>query len=139
MGVLSYGPLSSGWMSGRADPIKGHRPSGPGARAFDLSVAGNQAKLAALAQLAELRPRRECRSHTSRPPLSARIQPSPRSSSAHAHLSSSKDLIAGSEVELGADVLDRIDEIVPPGTELNPADRFVPVPIAIADKRLRRR
>jgi aryl-alcohol dehydrogenase-like predicted oxidoreductase len=25
MGVLSYGPLSSGWLSGRADPTRGHR------------------------------------------------------------------------------------------------------------------
>ncbi len=28
MGVLTYGPLSSGWLSGRADPAGGHRASG---------------------------------------------------------------------------------------------------------------
>ncbi len=49
------------------------------------------------------------------------------------------DLLAGAEVELSEDVLDRIDEIVPPGTAINPADNFVAVPAAIADKRLRRR
>jgi hypothetical protein len=28
-------------------------------------------------------------------------------------------------VELSEDVLDRIDEIVPPGTEVNPADNYL--------------
>ena len=36
------------------------------------------------------------------------------------------------------DVLDRIDEIVPPGTNLNPPDAGW-TPPALADKRLRRR
>jgi aryl-alcohol dehydrogenase-like predicted oxidoreductase len=49
------------------------------------------------------------------------------------------DLLAGADVELGEDILDRIDEIVPPGTELNPADNYLAVPPAIENKRLRRR
>jgi aryl-alcohol dehydrogenase-like predicted oxidoreductase len=49
------------------------------------------------------------------------------------------DLLAGADVELSEDVLDRIDEIVPPGTELNPADNYLAVPPAVEDKRLRRR
>lgn len=49
------------------------------------------------------------------------------------------DLLAGSDVELSEDVLDRIDEIVPPGSVINPADNFVAIPGAISDKRLRRR
>jgi aryl-alcohol dehydrogenase (NADP+) len=36
-------------------------------------------------------------------------------------------------------VLDRIDEIVPPGTEINPADNYQAAHPALADKRLRRR
>ena len=34
MGVLTYGPLSSGWLSGRADPTRGHRAGdrAPGVR-----------------------------------------------------------------------------------------------------------
>jgi len=36
-------------------------------------------------------------------------------------------------------VLDRIDEIVAPGTEINTADNYLATPLAIADKRLRRR
>jgi hypothetical protein len=49
------------------------------------------------------------------------------------------DLLAGADVELSDDVLDRIDEIVPPGAELNAADNYLTVPRVIEDKRLRRR
>ena len=49
------------------------------------------------------------------------------------------DLLAGADVELDGDILDRIDEIVPPGTELNPADNYFATSPAIEDKRLRRR
>jgi aryl-alcohol dehydrogenase-like predicted oxidoreductase len=48
-------------------------------------------------------------------------------------------LLAGADVELGDDVLDRIDEIMPPGTEINPADHYFAAAPAIEDKRLRRR
>ncbi len=46
MGVLTYSPLSSGWLAGRADPTKGHRPSGNWARSFDMTVPENESKLA---------------------------------------------------------------------------------------------
>jgi aryl-alcohol dehydrogenase-like predicted oxidoreductase len=49
------------------------------------------------------------------------------------------DLLAGADVELSEDVLDQIDEIVPPGTEVNPADNYLAASPAITDKRLRRR
>jgi hypothetical protein len=32
------------------------------------------------------------------------------------------DVLAGADVRLTNDVLDRIDELVPPGTNINPAD-----------------
>ena len=54
MGVLTYGPLSTGWLSGRADPTRGHRASGGGAKDFDLSVPANRAKLTAVEQLTKL-------------------------------------------------------------------------------------
>ena len=47
-------------------------------------------------------------------------------------------MLEGSEVTLGADVLDRIDAIVPPGTDLNRADAYY-LPPAVADASLRRR
>ena len=48
------------------------------------------------------------------------------------------DLLAGIDVALTDDVLDRIDEIVPPGTTINPADAGF-VPPAVADPARRRR
>jgi hypothetical protein len=49
------------------------------------------------------------------------------------------DVTAGADVELSWDVLDEIDEIVPPGTEINPGDMYFADPPALLDKRLRRR
>jgi aryl-alcohol dehydrogenase (NADP+) len=49
------------------------------------------------------------------------------------------DLLAGVDVTLTDELLDRIDEIVPPGTEINPADNYQAAHPALADKRLRRR
>ncbi|MEA2533476.1 MAG: hypothetical protein QOJ93_1287 [Actinomycetota bacterium] len=139
MGILTYGPLSSGWLSGRTDPTKGHRASGVGARLFDLTVPGNQAKVEAVGQLTQLAAEAGMplthlatafvRSH----PAVTSVLIGPRKPE---HLD---DLLAGSDVVLSEDVLDRIDDIVPPGTELNPADNFFAEPPAIADKRLRRR
>jgi hypothetical protein len=42
-------------------------------------------------------------------------------------------------VELSEELLDRIDEIVPPDIENNPADNYLAASLAIGDKRLRRR
>ncbi|MCU1376624.1 MAG: aldo/keto reductase [Actinomycetia bacterium] len=49
-----------------------------------------------------------------------------------------EDQLGALEVHLADDVLDRIDEIVPPGTNLNPGDAGWEPP-SIADKRRRRR
>jgi hypothetical protein len=48
-------------------------------------------------------------------------------------------LLEAVDVVLSDDVLDQIDAIVAPGTELNPADNYSADPPAITDKRLRRR
>jgi aryl-alcohol dehydrogenase-like predicted oxidoreductase len=48
-------------------------------------------------------------------------------------------LLPAAELTLSADVLDRIDEIVAPGTELDPADNYNAAPPAILDATLRRR
>ncbi len=139
MGVLTYGPLASGWLSGREDPTKGHRAAGAGARSFDLAVSGNQAKLTALGRVAALAADADLaitqlatafvRSH----PAVTSVIIGPRTPE------QLDDLLAGSDVELGDDILDRIDEIVGPGTELNSADNYFASHPAIEDKRLRRR
>lgn len=139
MGVLTYGPLSGGWLSGRADPAKGHRSAGLAARSFDLTIPANQAKLEAVQQLSKLAADAGMplthlatafvRSH----PAVTSVIIGPRTPE---HLD---DLLAGADIELSEDILDRIDEIVPPGTELNPADNYLAVPPAIENRRLRRR
>jgi len=48
------------------------------------------------------------------------------------------DQLGAADVRLPADVLDAIDEIVPPGTNLNPPDRGYEPP-SLTDAALRRR
>src|SRR5580704_8512622 len=138
MGVITFGPLSSGWLSGRADPTTGHRAAGRGAKLFDMSVPGNQVKLAAVDRLTVLAAEAGMplshlatafvRAH----PAVTSVLVGPRRPE---HLS---DLLAAADVELDEDILDRIDEIVPPGVNLNQDDIFYDAP-ALLDKRLRRR
>jgi aryl-alcohol dehydrogenase-like predicted oxidoreductase len=138
MGVLTYGPLSGGWLSGRADPTTGHRAR-VSARNFDMAVPGNQAKLDALGKITALAAQSGMpvthmatafvRAH----PAVTSVIVGPRTPQ------QLEDLLAGSEVVLGDDVLDRIDEIVAPGTELNAGDNYFATHPAIEDRRLRRR
>jgi hypothetical protein len=37
-------------------------------------------------------------------------------------------LLSGADLELTGAILDRIDEMVPPGTDLNPADNYAATP-----------
>jgi aryl-alcohol dehydrogenase-like predicted oxidoreductase len=138
IGVLTFGPLSSGWLSGRADPTTGHRAAGRGARLFDMSVPGNQAKLATVGQLTALAADAGLPlSHLalgfvlSHPAVTS-VLIGPRRPE---HLDA---LLAAADVQLDDDVLDRIDEIVPPGVDLNHDDIFYDAP-ALIDKRCRRR
>lgn len=138
MGVLTYGPLASGWLAGRDDPAGGVR-AGVAARDFDPAVPGNQAKLAAVRQLDVLARDTGVRlphlalAFVRAHPAVTSVLLGPRT------LEQLTELLAGDDVRLGADVLDRIDGIVAPGTELNPADNYFADPPAITDKRLRRR
>jgi len=137
MGVLTYGPLSSGWLSGRADPTQGHRVA-TAPQAFDMTDPANQRRHDAVQDLTKLAADAGIplthlalafvRSH----PAVTSVLIGPRTP---AQL---EDLLAGADVELSEDVLDRIDEIVPPGTEINPADNYLAPSPAILDKRLRR-
>jgi aryl-alcohol dehydrogenase-like predicted oxidoreductase len=137
MGVLSYGPLNYGWLSGRVDPTASAR-NHMAASVFDLDVPANRRKLEAVTELTEL----AADVGLSLPSLATafvRAHPAVTSAIVGArtpvHL---EGLLAGADVELGADVLDRIDEIVPPGTDVNSADLWLVTP-ALVEKRLRRR
>ncbi|WP_422664803.1 aldo/keto reductase [Acrocarpospora corrugata] len=138
LGVLTYGPLSSGWLSGRADPTRGHRVAAV-PQAFDLSIPANQVRLEAVQELSKLAAQAGVPlSHLATAfvlshPAVTSVLIGPRTPE------QLDDLLAGANAELSAEVLDRIDEIVPPGTEINPADNYLAASPAIGDKRLRRR
>jgi aryl-alcohol dehydrogenase-like predicted oxidoreductase len=138
LGVLTYGPLASGWLSGRADPTAGHRRAGAGARVFDLDDPANRSKLAAVRQLSDLAseaglalPHMATAFALVHPAVSA-VLLGPRTM---AQLESS---LAGVGAVLDDDLLDRIDSVVAPGTEINPLDNYYTNP-ALADARRRRR
>jgi aryl-alcohol dehydrogenase-like predicted oxidoreductase len=121
MGVLTYGPLSSGWLSGRADPTRGHRSAGAGARVFDLDLPANRAKLDVVRQLSELAseaglalPHMATAFVLAHPAVSAVVL-GPRT------MEQLESLLAGAGTVLDGDLLDRIDAIVAPGTEINPS------------------
>ncbi|HVX22070.1 MAG TPA: aldo/keto reductase [Acidimicrobiales bacterium] len=139
MGVLSFGPLSGGWLTDRDDPTTGFRAQGVSARDFDLSIPANQAKrravdqLRALAKEAGMPLTHLATAFVLAHPGITSVIIGPREEG------QLEDLLAGAGVELDDDVLDRIDQIVPPGTEVNPADNYFATPPAIEHKHLRRR
>ena len=125
MGVIPWSPLASGWLTGRYRKGQELPESSRAARVpqrFDMSLPGNQRKLEAAEQLALLA---EDSGHTlielalafvlRHPAVSAAIV-GPRT------MEQLESMLSGAEVELSDDVLDRIDEIVPPGTNLHTAD-----------------
>ncbi|MGW5431953.1 aldo/keto reductase [Streptomyces sp. NPDC004059] len=140
MGVLTFGPLNSGWLSGRTDPTTGHRNAGPAtSKMFDLSKPGVKAKADAVQKITALAAEAGLplahlaiafvRSH----PAVTAVLIGPRRPEQLA------DLLSGADVELSDDILDRIDAIVPPGVDVNPDDFFIDPTPPITDKRLRRR
>ncbi|MFE9129754.1 aldo/keto reductase [Streptomyces sp. NPDC007148] len=139
MGVLTFGPLNSGWLSGRSDPTAGHRNAGLGAKMFDLSRPGVRAKAEAVQKLGALAAEAGLplahlavafvRAH----PAVTAVLIGPR------RPEQLDDLLAGADVELDGDILDRIDAIVPPGVDVNPDDFYIDPTPPITDKHLRRR
>ncbi len=125
MGVIVWSPLAAGWLSGRyrkdAD-VPTSRRAQMLPRRYDMSLPENQRKLDAADALARLA---EDAGMTliglaiafviRHPAVTAAII-GPRTME---HLESQ---LCAADVELPDEVLDRIDEIVPPGTNLNPAD-----------------
>ncbi|ARF59665.1 aldo/keto reductase [Streptomyces gilvosporeus] len=136
MGVLTWGPLSAGWLSGR--DLSASSRAGLETSKFDLSVPENARKAEAVAALAEL----AAEAGLTLPHLAtAFVRAHPAVTSViigPRTLDQLDSLLDGADVTLGADVLDRIDAIVPPGTDLNRADSYY-VPPAVADAALRRR
>jgi len=125
MAVIPWGPLAGGWLSGRwrtgvTQPGSTRAERLP-AR-YDLSLPGNQRKLDAVEQLARLADEAgltliqlALAFVLNHPAVTAPII-GPRTPE---HLESQ---LAAADVVLDGALLDRIDEIVPPGTNLNPPD-----------------
>jgi aryl-alcohol dehydrogenase-like predicted oxidoreductase len=141
MGVIPWGPLASGWLSGRYRKnreIPGSHRSSRLPHRFDMNLPGNQVKLEAAENLALLAEEAglslihlALAFVINHPAVTAAII-GPRTME---HLDSQ---LGAADVVLTQDVLDRIDEIVPPGTNLNAADRGYQPP-AVTDASLRRR
>ncbi|MCR6489876.1 aldo/keto reductase [Amycolatopsis sp. OK19-0408] len=142
MGVLTWSPLASGWLSGKylkpsdVDLSEGRRTLQ--AHKFDPALPENAVKFEAIAQLKKIA------DDLGRPLThlaTAFVRAHPGVTSAIIGPRTPQqldDLLAGADLVLDDDVLDRIDEIVPPGADLNPAEKDY-TPPALADKRLRRR
>lgn len=142
MGVIPWSPLAGGWLSGRyrkgGDSPAGSRRAQMIPSRYDMSIPGNQAKLEAAQALGELAdeagmPLIEMALAfvTNHPAVTAAII-GPRT------IEQLESQLPALEAKLSADVLDRIDEIVPPGTNVNQNDTGWDPPW-LTDSSLRRR
>jgi aryl-alcohol dehydrogenase-like predicted oxidoreductase len=125
MGVIPWSPLAGGWLSGRYRKdaeIPSTRRAALVADRFDLSLPGNQRKLDAadaLARLAEesgLTLIEMALAFVMRHPAVTGPIIGPRT------MEQLESQLPAADVTLSDEVLDRIDEIVPPGVNLNDAD-----------------
>jgi aryl-alcohol dehydrogenase-like predicted oxidoreductase len=125
MGVITWSPLAGGWLSGRwrkgVEPPTSSRAERLPHR-FDLSLPGNQRKLEQTEQLARLAEEAGMTlielaiAFVIRHPAVTSAIIGPRT------MEQLESQLTAADVELSDELLDRIDEIVEPGTNLNAAD-----------------
>jgi aryl-alcohol dehydrogenase-like predicted oxidoreductase len=145
MGVIVWGPLNAGWL---ADKYRRDEPPEPGTRAARRFVGGhrwgvdnpaNQRKfdlldeLRVLAGEAGMPLTHLAHAFTLEHPAVTSAIIGPRLPH---HL---EDALAGADVRLEPDVLDRIDAICPPGTDVEPRDLFFAPPGLATEARRRPR
>jgi aryl-alcohol dehydrogenase-like predicted oxidoreductase len=140
LGVLAWSPLASGWLSGairEGREITTSRSAILPER-FDLTIAANRARLEAVERLAKVADEAGLTMIqlalgfvTAHPAVTSAII-GPRTLD---HLHSQ---LAAADTVLSGDLLDAIDEIVAPGTDLAPEEKF-DAPPALLDPTLRRR
>jgi aryl-alcohol dehydrogenase-like predicted oxidoreductase len=125
MGVIPWSPLAGGWLTGRYrkdQEVPTSRRAQLVPHRYDMSLPGNQAKLEAAEQLAQLAEQTGISlihlalAFVIRHPAITAAIIGPRT------MEQLESQLGADEVELADEVLDRIDEIVPPGTNLNPRD-----------------
>ncbi len=140
LGVLAWSPLASGWLSGAVregrEITTSRSASAP--QRFDLTIPSNRARLDAVEQLAKVADEAGLTMIqlalgfvTAHPAVTSAII-GPRTPD---HLDSS---LAAADTVLTADLLDAIDAIVAPGTDLAAHEKF-DTPPALLDAALRRR
>ncbi len=136
IGVVCWSPLSGGWLTGK---YRRNEPAPAGSRAAtnpDHFDGGNDAKFDAVEALAAVADDAGLSlAHLSlawileHPAVTAALV-GPRT---EAQLD---DLLGAADIQLSSDVLDAIDEIVAPGTSINPADAgWTPPGLAPAQRR----
>jgi aryl-alcohol dehydrogenase-like predicted oxidoreductase len=141
MGVIPWSPLAGGWLSGKwrkgAGDLTSRRASRIPAR-YDLSDPANQAKLEAATALADLADEtgisliHMALAFVLEHPAVTSAIVGPRTAE---HL---EGQLGAVDVKLDAEVLDRIDKIVKPGTNFSFADAgYEPPGVAAAWKRRR--
>jgi aryl-alcohol dehydrogenase-like predicted oxidoreductase len=130
IGVMAYSPLAGGWLSGNYR--KGQEISGPGspvrqrrfAVLYDVASPANAAKLDAADALGRLADQAGITliqlavAFVTRHPAVTSAIIGPRT------LEHLEGYLAADGIELPVDVLDRIDEIVPPGVTVNVVDNM---------------
>lgn len=139
MGVLTWSPLSGGWLTGK---YSRNAPAPAGSRGDtnpDHFDGGNSAKFDAVEALAGVAAEAgmplthmALAWNVEHPAVTAALI-GPRT---EAQLT---DLLGAAEVHLDDDTLDAIDTIVPPGVDLNPADTGWTPPALASHLRRRRR
>ena len=125
MGVIPWSPLAGGWLSGRyrvgQDPPASRRAERIPSR-YDMSLPGNQRKLEIVDQLAQVA---EGSGMTLIEMALAFVIRHPGVTAAIIGPRTMEQLesqLTAADIALSDSVLDRIDEIVPPGVNLNAAD-----------------
>jgi aryl-alcohol dehydrogenase-like predicted oxidoreductase len=142
MGVIPWSPLAGGWLSGRFGEGKenvSRRAERIPAR-YDLSIPANQRKLELVTQLARVASEAgltlielSLAFVLEHPAISAAII-GPRT------MEQLESQLSAPSIQLELAVLDRIDEIVAPGTNVNPGDAgWSPSVLTNTHKRRRRR
>jgi aryl-alcohol dehydrogenase-like predicted oxidoreductase len=125
MGAIAWSPLAGGWLSGRwrkgAEDLTSRRSAMIPQR-YDLSIPANQAKLEAADALARLADEAGISlihlalAFVIRHPAVTAAIIGPRT------MEQLESQLGAAAVQLDTELLDRIDEIVAPGTTVNPTD-----------------
>ncbi len=140
MGVIPWSPLAGGWLSGQfgegKDNTSRRAARIPGR--YDLSIPANQRKLEIVDQLTQLADHaglsliQLALAFVLEHPAVSAVIIGPRT------MDQLESQLSAPDVRLEGSVMDRIDEIVPPGTNVNPEDAGW-TPTVLTNPRLRRR